>query len=125
MGRAGPGSRQHMIERRVAKDERVERAAERARNIAQEERGVAGDDLKRVADTAQIGVGETWGESHGHSGTRRAWIVSIAIVCSILLAGGGFTFGPRVLLWIGVGCAVALGGYSLIGRVWSDYSPRE
>ncbi|HET9172379.1 MAG TPA: hypothetical protein VFN97_23330 [Actinospica sp.] len=95
--------------------------SEKARNRAQLERGAEGKDAKRLADVARIGVAETWEETHGHSGTRRAWIVSLAIVASLLLAAGGFTFGPRILLWIGVGCAVALGVYSLVGRIWSDF----
>lgn len=76
---------------------------------------------KTFADTARIGSGETWSESHGHSGTRRAWFVSLALVASVALAGCGLTFAPRFLLWVGVGCAAALGVYSLAARVWSDY----
>lgn len=107
MGRTRAGSRVRM--------------AENTRNKAQIERGAEDEDVKRFADVAQIDTGETWEKAHGHSGTRRSWIVSLTMVASLLLAAGGFTFGPRILLWIGVGCAVALGGYSLIAHVWSDY----
>lgn len=95
--------------------------SDKARNRAQLERGAEPGDEKRLADVARIDVGETWERSHGHSGTKRAWIVSFATLASVLLAAGGFTFGPRVLLWIGVGCAVVILAYSLFAHVWTDY----
>ncbi|WP_157436065.1 hypothetical protein [Actinospica robiniae] len=43
------------------------------------------------------------------------------MLASFLLAGEGLAFGPRVLLWIGVGLFVALcvGGFAM--RAWTDY----
>jgi hypothetical protein len=91
------------------------------RNRAREERGAGVRDVKRLADTAQIEGGDRWDRPSGHSGTRRAWVVSLAILACVLLAAGGMTFGPRLLLWVGAGLAVVLGAYSLVARVWSDY----
>lgn len=94
-------------------------------NTAQEERRAADQDAKKVTDTAQLGGGETWEHPSGHSGTRRSWLVSVAMIATFLLAGGGLTFGPRVLLWVGVGLFAALGVYSLAGHTWTDQDSRE
>lgn len=64
---------------------------------------------------------ETWEQTTGYSGTLRAWAVSLAMVASFLLAAGGMTFGPRSLLWIGVGLFCALGVYSLAAHAWTDH----
>lgn len=95
--------------------------SEAVRNKAQEERKAADEDVKRFADTADVEGGESWAEATGHSGTRHAWAVSISMVASFLLAGAGLTFGPRVLLWVGVGLFVALAVYSVATRSWTDY----
>ena len=100
---------------------RTRNTTEHVRNKAQEERQAAGDDTKRFTDTPEVSGGESWQETTGHSGTRHAWAVSLAMVASFLLAGAGITFGPRVLLWIGVGLFVALAVYSLAARSWTDY----
>jgi opacity protein-like surface antigen len=97
---------------------------ESGHNQAQEERGAADTDTKRFTDTPEISGGEKWEESSGHSGTRRAWTVSLAMVASFLVAGVGMTFGPRLLLWIGIGLFVVLGVYSLAAHSWSDFTPR-
>lgn len=91
------------------------------RNKAQEERAAADEEPKKFADTAQLGEPETWAHPAGHSGTRRAWVISIGMLAAFLLAGGGFTFGPRVLLWVGVAVFVVLGVLSFAIRVWTDY----
>ncbi|HEX4791500.1 MAG TPA: hypothetical protein VH372_23760 [Actinospica sp.] len=98
---------------------RTAKTREKVRNKAQEERHAVGRDLKKLADTAS--VEETWEHASGHSGTRRAWAVSIGMVAAFLLAAGGMTFGPRVLQWVGVGGFVVLGVYSLAARTWTDY----
>jgi hypothetical protein len=98
---------------------------DRGRNQAQEERGAAGEDRKRFTDAPEISGGEKWEEPSGHSGTRHAWSVSLAMVASFLLAGVGMTFGPRVLLWIGIGLFCALGVYSLATHAWSDLTSRR
>jgi hypothetical protein len=97
-------------------------ATEPARNQAQEEREADDQDTKRFTDTPEVLGGETWQHASGHSGTRRAWTVSLAMVASFLLAGGGMTFGPRALLWIGIGLFAALGVYSLAAHTWTDYA---
>ena len=61
------------------------------------------------------------GEPEGHGGTRHSWSVSLAMVAAFLLAGAGMTFGPRVLLWVGVGLFVLLGLYSLAAHTWTDH----
>lgn len=94
---------------------------EEVRNKAQEERQAADEDVKKLTDLPDIQGGERWDHPVGHSGTRHAWLVSVAMVACFLLAAGGFTFGPRVLLWIGVGLFAALGIYSLASRAWTDY----
>lgn len=65
------------------------------------------------------------GEPKGHGGTRRSWSVSLAMVAAFLLAGAGMTFGPHVLLWVGVGLFVLLGVYSLAARTWTDHDRRH
>ena len=97
---------------------------ESGHNQAQEERGAAGTDTKTFTDTPEISGGEKWQESSGHSGTRRAWTVSLALVASFLLGAVGMTFGPRLLLWIGIGLFVVLGVYSLVAHSWSDFTAR-
>jgi hypothetical protein len=94
---------------------------DRVRNKAQEERAAADKDVKKLTDTADVRGGETWEDATGHSGTKHAWAISLAMVASALLAAGGMTFGPRVLLWVGVGLFVALGLYSVATRAWTDY----
>lgn len=97
-------------------------AAEKAvHNKAQEERAAADDEPKRLADTPDLADKETWAHPAGHSGTHRAWAVSVAMLASFLLAGEGLTFGPRVLLWIGVGLFVALGVLGLAMSAWTDF----
>jgi hypothetical protein len=102
--------------------ERTGYANEPVRNKAQEEREADGADPKPFTDTSEIEGGETWERSTGHSGTRHAWAVSLAMVASFLLAGAGMTFGPRLLLWIGAGLFVVLGVYSLTAHAWTDYA---
>lgn len=94
------------------------------RNQAQEERGAAGHEQKTFTDTPQVGGGEKWSEPSGHSGTRRAWALSLAMLASFILGGVGITFGPRMLLWIGSGLFVVLGAYSLTTHAWSDFTAR-
>ena len=96
---------------------------ENTRNAAQEARQVADDEVKRVADVPSVRGGETWGSATGHSGTHAAWGVSGVILAGFLLGAFGFTIGPRVLLWIGVGIIVVAGAYGLITHAWSDYRP--
>lgn len=96
-------------------------AFEPVRNKAQEERQASDEEVKRLTDTPEAQGGESWAEASGHSGTRRAWAISLALVASFLLGAAGLTFGPRVLLWVGVGLFAALAVYSLAGRVWTDY----
>jgi peptidoglycan/LPS O-acetylase OafA/YrhL len=104
--------------------ERTGYANEPVRNKAQEEREADSQDPKPFTDTPQLegGETETWEQSTGHSGTRHAWTVSLAMVASFLLAGAGMTFGPRLLLWIGAGLFVVLGIYSLATHAWTDYA---
>lgn len=90
------------------------------RNKAQEEHGAADSETKVFTDTPDIPE-ETWANPSGHSGTRHAWAISLGMVASFLLAAGGFTFGPRVLLWIGIGLFVALGVYGFARSAWTDY----
>lgn len=101
--------------------ERTRNATEPVRNKAQEEREAADGDVKQFTDTADVLGGERWAHPAGHSGTRHAWAVSFAMVAAFLLAGGGMTFGPRVLLWIGAGLFIVLGVYSLATHAWTDY----
>lgn len=98
---------------------------EPVRNQAQEERGAAAEERKSFTDTPQIRGGETWSAPSGHSGTRRAWAVSAALLVSFVLGGVGMTFGPRLLLWIGSGLFVAFGVYSLATHSWSDFTPQS
>jgi Flp pilus assembly protein TadB len=100
---------------------RTEHSSEQVRNQAQQERAAADEDRKKFADTADFADKETWGHPAGHSGTRRAWAVSTGMLASFLLAGAGLTFGPRVLLWIGIGLFVVLGALGFTVRVWTDY----
>jgi hypothetical protein len=97
---------------------------ESGRNQAQEERGAADTNTKKFTDTPEISGGEKWQEPSGPSGTRRAWTVSLAMVASFLLGGVGMTFGPRLLLWIGIGLFAVLGVYSLVAHSWSDFTVR-
>lgn len=90
-------------------------------NKAQQEHAAADEEPKRFVDTADFADKETWAHPVGHSGTRRAWALSLGMLAAFLLAGGGFTFGPRVLLWVGVAVFVALGLLSFGIRVWTDY----
>jgi hypothetical protein len=90
------------------------------RNKAKEEHAAADEDVKPFTDTSDVAGGESWAGATGHSGTRHAWAVSLAMVASFLLGAGGLAFGPRVLLWVGVGLFVALSVYSLSRRVWTD-----
>lgn len=98
---------------------------ETVRNKAQEEREAAGEETKSFTDTPQLADGETWENATGHSGTRRAWVVSLAMVASFLIGGVGMTLGPRVLLWIGAGLFVLLAVYSLAAHTWTDYARVE
>jgi hypothetical protein len=92
-----------------------------ARNKAQEERQAADQDVERLADAPELAPGETRGRSSDHGGTRHAWAVSLAMVASFLLGAAGMTFGPRALLWLGVGLFVLLGCYSVAMHIWTDY----
>ncbi|HEX4790088.1 MAG TPA: hypothetical protein VH372_16600 [Actinospica sp.] len=94
---------------------------ERVRNKAQEEREASDKDVKKLTDTPDIRGGETWENATGHSGTKHAWAISTAMIAAALLAAGGMTFGPHVLLWIGVGLFVVLGVYGFATRAWTDY----
>lgn len=96
-------------------------ATDWVRNKAHEDRSAHPKDVERVTDPPDVRDGETWEEPTGHSSTRHAWTVSLAMVAAFLLGGAGFTFGPRVLLWVGVGLFVALGVYSLAAHAWTDY----
>jgi hypothetical protein len=102
-----------------------EEAEEVVYNAAQEARGAAGDDPKKLVDTADVYGGETWDNASGHSGTRAAWLASGTIIAGFALGGAGLTFGPRVLLWIGTAVAVAVGVIGLSTHVWSDYQNKR
>lgn len=92
------------------------------RNKAQEEHDVADDEPKQLTDTPNLLEDETWGHPRGHSGTRRAWAVSLCMLVAFLLGAGGLTFGPRVLLWTGAGLFVVLTVYGLATHTWTDFS---
>ena len=94
---------------------------ENARNEAQEARRAADDEVKRLADVPSVRGGETWGNPSGHSGTHSAWFVSGVILAGFILGAFGFTIGPHVLLWIGVGVIVVAAAYGLLTHAWSDY----
>ncbi|MBR7829127.1 hypothetical protein KDK95_22660 [Actinospica sp. MGRD01-02] len=91
------------------------------RNKAQEERAVEGSEIKKIADTPSLADQETWDAPLGHSGTRRAWALSLSMLAAFILGAIGLTVGPRVLLWIGVAAFVLLGAFSLATRTWTDY----
>jgi hypothetical protein len=55
-------------------------AAGPARNKAQEERQAADQGVERLADAPELATGETRERPFGHSGTRHAWTVSLALV---------------------------------------------
>lgn len=92
------------------------------RNKAQEERAAAGSDVKRLADHASLADEETWEAPLGHSGTRRAWTLTLCMLAAFILGAFGLTTGPRVLLWIGVAAFVLLGAFSVWTRTWTDYA---
>lgn len=91
------------------------------RNKAQEERAVADEEPKRHADTADLAGQDTWAHPSGHSGTRRAWALSVGLLASFGLAAAGLAASPRVLLWIGIALFVILAAYSVSTRAWTDY----
>jgi len=91
------------------------------RNKAQEERAAADEETKRLADTPELAGQEMWAHPSGHSGTRRAWAIALGMLASLILAAGGLTFGPRVLLWIGIALFVLLAALSFTVRTWTDY----
>ena len=101
--------------------ERTQQIPVAAHNKAQEEHAAADDEPKRFVDTADLADKETWAHPAGHSGTRRAWTISVSMLASFVLAGVGLTFGPRALLWIGVALFVALAAVSFGLSVWTDY----
>jgi hypothetical protein len=90
-------------------------------NRAQAERHASDQDIKRVADMPSIRGGEKWAEAKGHSGTRRAWVLSVLVLVGAVLIAFGMTVGPFLLVWIGIAAVVLAGGYSLVSRTWSDY----
>lgn len=57
----------------------------------------------------------------GVSGTYRGWLATAVVLLGFVLGGTGLTFGPRVLLWIGIGVIVAGGGAGLFTHAWSDF----
>jgi hypothetical protein len=105
--------------------DRVRVAYRAGHNAAQRQRKVADTEVKRIADTANVGGGETWGNASGHSGTRAAWIAVGVIVAGFILGGVGLTVGPRLLTWIGVGIVVVVGACGMATHVWSDYLPES
>ena len=94
---------------------------ESSHNAAQEARQASDDEVKRLADVPSVHGGETWGNASGHSGTHSAWFVSGLILAGFILGAFGFTVGPQVLLWIGVGVIVVVGAYGMLTHAWSDY----
>ena len=99
------------------------------RDEARDELGALAEDAAHLKAAARTDEGdgergsgsETAQRAPSHSGTCRAWAVSLAMVASFLLAAAGMTFGPRTLLWIGVGLFGAFGIYSLAAHAWTDY----
>jgi hypothetical protein len=104
-------------------EQRVKVAYRAARNTAQTERKAGDDEVKKIADTANVQGGETWGNASGHSGTRAAWYASGGVVAGFLLVAFGMTVGPRLLIWIGIGVIVLVGAFGMATHVWSDYEP--
>lgn len=100
---------------------RTQHLSDPVRNKAQEERAVADDEPKRLADTADLADKETWAHPSGHSGTHRAWLITVGMLASFGLGAAGLASGPRVLLWIGIALFVVLAVYSVSVRAWSDY----
>lgn len=93
------------------------------RDEPREELGALAEDAEKLTAAARTDDGEsdTSRRATDHGGTLRAWAVSLAMVASFLLAAAGMTFGPRTLLWIGVGLFCAFGVYSLATHAWTDY----
>lgn len=104
-------------------EQRVKIAYRAAHNAAQTQRKVGDDEVKTLADTANVQGGETWGNASGHSGTRAAWYASGGVVAGCLLVAFGMTAGPRLLVWIGIGVIVLVGALGMATHVWSDYEP--
>ncbi len=103
--------------------ERVRAAYRGTHNVAQAERKIAADEVKRIADVENVRGGETWGAASGHSGPRAAWLASWIVIAGFALAGIGLTVGPRLLIWIGAGITVVTGVLGMATHVWSDYGP--
>jgi hypothetical protein len=106
----------------MAQKQDVERGEQAAvYNAAQQEREAADHSVKKLADTANVQGGETWGNASGHSGTRLAWLASFGVIVGFLIGGIGLTVGPHLLIWIGAALAVGVGALGLFTHVWSDY----
>jgi hypothetical protein len=104
-------------------EQRVKIAYRSAHNTAQSQRNVGDDEVKKIADTANVQGGETWGNASGNSGTRAAWSASGGVVAGALLVAFGMTVGPRLLVWIGIGVIVLVGALGMATHAWSDYEP--
>jgi hypothetical protein len=66
----------------------IDEKSEGLRNKTQEERTARDGKTKKLANTPQMAGDETWENPSGHSGTRRAWAVSVAMIGSGV---GGFS----------------------------------
>jgi hypothetical protein len=95
-------------------------ASDPVRAGAEEDRSASAEQAARAG--ADGSGREDAGRAPGRrSAARHAWGVSLAMVAAFVLAAVGITFGPRELLWAGVGLFFALGVYSLVSHTWTHY----